>query len=283
MKRKCKHPVRQLEVQLDEYLRTQAISCGKCGAVGVYPLFGVSDDLDLHVQHEIAAAEIVARLQTGPHQMTNAEFDGYNSDESSPFVDLAAWHIGWLAAEATHDHSDGWAWDASRPIAEQLAGTERVDAEAALFATDAHGRFIDQSTEACITRDPELRAIAERALAEPAGFDLQSAVSFLCGDGAPTALLDEREAVARGRASIAVAAADENSVADVADVATEDIHSPNCDVLTDAAFKCNCGDAPSADDAFIDQIMDDADRLAVAVPSVTDCRDEDILPDEVAS
>lgn len=172
MKRKCKHPVRQLEVQLDEYLRTQAISCGKCGAVGVYPLFGVSDDLDLHVKHEIAAAEIVARLQTGPHQMTNAEFDGYNSDESSPFADLAAWHIGWLAAEATHDHSDGWAWDASRPIAEQLAGT-------------------------------------------------------------------------------------------------------------------------AADDAFIDQIMDDAakladltgdaDRLAVAVPSVTDCRDEDILPDGVAS
>jgi hypothetical protein len=262
MTRKCKHPVRQLEVQLDEYLRTQAISCGKCGAVGVYPLFGVSDDLDLHVKHEIAAAEIVARLQTGPHQMTNAEFDGYNSDESSPFADLIGWHIGWLAAEATHDHSDGWAWDVSRPIAEQLAETVRVDAEA-----------------------DDLVALAERALSEPAEFDLQAATAFLCGDGAPSALLDEREAVARDRASIAVAvaAADENSVADAADVTTDDIHSPNCDVLTDAAFNCNCGDAQSA----AARLRADIAATAAGEDPVADRLVEelmaDILPDEVAS
>jgi hypothetical protein len=137
MKRKCRHPARQHKVQYDENLRTQAISCGKCGAVGVLALFGVATDDSLDVQHEIAAADIVARLKSGePHLMTNAENDGFDDIWDSPFADLAAWHIGWLAAEATHDHSDGWAWDVSRPIADQLAEAARSDEAADRLRAD---------------------------------------------------------------------------------------------------------------------------------------------------
>jgi hypothetical protein len=117
-----------------------AVRHAKCQACGETLSLGPANDALLAVEHEIAAAAIAAELLAdGFARMTNAEDAGFDGDEASPFVDLAAWHGGWLAAEIANDHSDGWDWDISRPVAEQLAETAENDAAAeALLAQMAN-------------------------------------------------------------------------------------------------------------------------------------------------
>lgn len=198
-KKQCEHPVDMYEFRDGEPVSRYCPVTFGCGAL--LPL-GPANDLDLHVQHEIAAAEIVARMQTGGPNMTNAELDGYNGDDSSPFYDLAGWHIGWLAAEATHDHSDGWAWDVSRPIADQLAETALVDAEADGLAREVGLMPFEAFDAGCKRVEVALGGVVE-ALTEAIA-DVPD-----CRGAAAARLRDDIAATAAGEDPVADQLADE--------------------------------------------------------------------------
>src|ERR1044071_5086779 len=137
----------------------------KCQSCGETLSLGPATDVPLAVEHEIAAAALAAELAaTGFGRMTHAEDAGFDGDESSPFAHLAAWHVGWLAGEIFHDHSDGWDWDVSRPLADQLAATARDDAAAdALVASGqptevaAQELFGAAGYEATRAAEPDIR------------------------------------------------------------------------------------------------------------------------------
>jgi hypothetical protein len=96
------------------------------------------------VQVEMRAAELEAWIEVDglriPDEFTTAEDWGWSDHLNRVVSEPAAgepadsqWHAGWLAREmATHERRDArdpdaWAWDISRPLAEQLAETARDD------------------------------------------------------------------------------------------------------------------------------------------------------------
>lgn len=91
---------------------------------------------------ELAVASVEARSSGAPFISTTAEDWGWTDHLNGVIAEPldgepadSQWHAGWLAREiATHDVREtldaAWAWDISRPIAEQLAETARDDAAA---------------------------------------------------------------------------------------------------------------------------------------------------------
>jgi hypothetical protein len=163
---KCRHAA--VQAANDRDCMTVSARCEKCGAFGVRGL-GPANDASLAVEHEIAAAALAASIKNGdPGRLTNSEADGFAEDESSVWAHITSWHIGWLVAEIVHDHSDGWSWDISRPIAEQLAETALDDAAADALLADlkADQQAIDEALrrEAWKANEP-VRAAARELFA----------------------------------------------------------------------------------------------------------------------
>jgi hypothetical protein len=95
------------------------------------PSLGPSNDDSPAVQIEMRAAEV---LGAGFGPMTAGERDGYWGHPDQEFTPSTDQLAGWLCREINEAGSwearTAWAWDISRPIAEQLAETAALDAQA---------------------------------------------------------------------------------------------------------------------------------------------------------
>lgn len=105
---------------------------------------GPSNDDSDAVRMEIRAAEIARQYESGGNDMFSpVERAGWNCHARGHGIaeeHCDAWWSGWLARElVTHGSPSrdlgAWAWDISRPIAEQLAETAADDAAADLVFT----------------------------------------------------------------------------------------------------------------------------------------------------
>lgn len=130
MTKRCKH-TRAVAVSM---IDVETYECRKCGARGVRRL-GPSNDAEPAVLVEMRAAAAEAVPGIARLSMTTEESAGWAAhfwrDDPKP-----SGEAGWLTYElSTHVDIDArdrtaWSWDISRPIAEQLAETARVDAAA---------------------------------------------------------------------------------------------------------------------------------------------------------
>jgi hypothetical protein len=253
--------------------------CSPTFGCGALLDLGPANDDSVDVQREIRAAEIAACMKSFEHaRMNNAEWDGFDDVGDSPFADIVGWHIGWLAAEATHDHSDGWAWDVSRPIAgqfealpynvrtgttrhtvpvplaEKMAETERVDAEAdGLIDMLGLDPTSDDPTTAMADHEANRSGYEVVAASHIAGFSAADPMtcSIVLGDfnGRHGDDPDPAKKFSELARQVAVPVEVPSSARD------EDNHTPTCAVESIGGNVCICEGA----------------------------RDENILPDEVAS
>lgn len=130
MTKRCKH-TRAVAVSM---IDVETYECRRCGARGVRRL-GPSNDAEPAVLVEMRAAAVEAVPGIARLSMTTEESAGWAThfwrDDPKP-----SGEAGWLTYElSTHVDIDArdrnaWSWDPSRPIAEQLAETARVDAAA---------------------------------------------------------------------------------------------------------------------------------------------------------
>lgn len=97
---------------------------------------GPSNDDSAAVQIEISAALLDGQRGIPLGHDASQGHRAHQYREDPPFLASAAWWTGWLLREiASHDalsdrDADAWAWDISRPLAEQFAETVRDDAAA---------------------------------------------------------------------------------------------------------------------------------------------------------
>lgn len=139
MSKRCRHTI--LEVTKNADCQTVALRCKACG---VQLSLGASNDEPGAVLIEMRAAELEDTEHWGPIDVSNRErwgIEDHQRDDSSDdhgYALTGEYIAGFLSAEieshgssATRDAS-AWSWDISRPIAEQLAETARVDAASAL-------------------------------------------------------------------------------------------------------------------------------------------------------
>jgi hypothetical protein len=107
---------------------------------------GPSNDSPPEVQVEMRAAEIALCRRGEPGCLSGGDeasgncdhFTGGDLDDEDPL----RWIAGWLSAEIrSHDRRElrdatAWAWDTSRPLAEQFAETAADDAAAEALEDD---------------------------------------------------------------------------------------------------------------------------------------------------
>lgn len=153
-KAKCKHAGRAVAIL---GVDVEAYACRRCDAVGVRPVGRANDEDNSFVQEEIEAARI-ATVADWPGLSAEHRWGyiGHEQDRDPPEMVGISWRAGWLAREmSTLDDASAWAWDISRPIAEQLAETAEWDAAAdRIVAMDRRDRLDAMEYE--LTRDAEL-------------------------------------------------------------------------------------------------------------------------------
>ncbi len=228
---KCSHTGRAVAII---GVDVKAYACRKCDAVGVRSM-GRANDSTQAVKVEMRAAEIALSARGKPGHLRGEDEASGNCDHFTG-GDLAdedprGWLAGWLSAEIrSHESREirdatAWAWDISRPLAEQLA--ETADDNAAADALEPWSRPVDsqecairrECTNKCGRKDqmptdrpPDRLAgcascevpfgcrdghcLHEReAERKPVceGVDVQAAAGFVCGDGVPVVALDATE------------------------------------------------------------------------------------------
>jgi hypothetical protein len=138
--KRCKHTGRAVAIL---GVDVEAYACRKCDAVGVRPVGRANDsapEVEMRAA-ELERASIEAWWGSCPGIATTAEDWGWTDHLNGAIAEPldgepadSQWHAGWLAREiATQDvresrDADAWAWDTSRPLAEQLAETADADA-----------------------------------------------------------------------------------------------------------------------------------------------------------
>ena len=152
---KCKHSNTTSEFLADGTTARKWLYCDDCNK----PLsLGPSNDDSPAVQVEMRAAESYAKGNDPEPPFSNVPFMalfGF-ANHSKQLDSVSAWPprhrsgvdwwSGWLLRElATHDDretrdANAWAWDLSRPLAEQLAETARDDAAADAMVDDGQPR-----------------------------------------------------------------------------------------------------------------------------------------------
>lgn len=146
-------------------------TCADCNQL--LPL-GPSNDAPPEVQIEMRAAELEDTEHWGPGFISVRERWGMEdhadpdseAEDAPDYMATEGWAAGWLSAEiATHEaradrDATAWAWDISRPLAEQLAKTAADDAAADVLeswscpALSNECEIRRQCTNKCGRKDP---------------------------------------------------------------------------------------------------------------------------------